>query len=545
MPFTVIDCKITGKFPHYVIELTFSAPVLFGSSSTVPYRGDNSANYRISVGGSTLMPTTLSSCSPPSDGKTTSICLSFCSNTVSPGDWVTVLVENVRGVSASGKPDLKLDGRVLMNAQIPGDAGRAARTTRSVEDAVTYPLLTEEFSPRSFSTGQSNGRASYSNGANGLGLSASSAISDILGWKTNSSDAKGFLGALTQSFSLTEVEGHVEARWNQRSYTVQSDLGGSITGAQASLYARAQAVQQACAPLLDSLYPLDPNADPEYVNALREMAKSQITEIVKQFGAVPPSILRVNTYFKILLGHHDVTYGSQNLHTGLQIVTDPDEIGGTLGDIRKIYGIYFTHNGRDNPFSNTIEAEQDITNFRMISDNMTSLLLTWLANKKYFELQINALPAFFGTQLVLISRQLNVIAETVEEVRFALSSVFIGPNERQTLLLVFPKARLLPAMYLEDVLTEIVSSVTEEIPRLLNDGGRIAVNNNVLPVMQTLMNMAEAARNPENIDELPDGFKTARVRRTWDDLRDQLNQLFELGQKVDIRVPRPVPALLP
>jgi hypothetical protein len=209
-----------------------------------------------------------------------------------------------------------------------------------------------------------------------------------------------------------------------------------------------------------------------------------------------------------------------------------------------MYGIYFTHDGKDNPYSNTIEAEQDITNFRMISDNLTSLLLTWLANRRFFELQVNQLPAFFGTQLVLISRQLSVIAETVEEVRFALNSVFIGPNERQTLLLVFSEHRLLPAMYLEDILNEIVFSVTDEIPRLLNDGGRIAVNNNVLPVMQTLMNMIEGARDPQNIDDLPDGFRTMRVRRTLDDLRDQLVQLFEQGQKVGINVPRPVPSLI-
>jgi hypothetical protein len=540
MPFTVIDCRATSTTS---IELTFSASVNEGGPPPGNHDGNNLHNYRISARGLNSHNTKVATVSK--HGKTVTL---TPDGSFHPGEWISVLVHNVRGRSRSGKFDLELDGPVLVNAQLPGaPVDQAARTTKSVEDAVSYPILTESFSPRSLGSGQSSGSGSYVNGANGLGQSATLAISDVLGWKANSSDAKGFLSALTQSFSLNEVEGHIQSQWKQRSYTVQSDLGGSITGAQASLYARAQDVQQACSPLLDSLYPLDPNADPEYVNALREMARSQIAEIVKQFGTVPPSILRVNKYFQILLGSEVFSQSSSSEATPRivhHIQPDPDLVGGTLGEIRKMYGIYFTHNGKDNPYSNTVEAEQDITNFRMISDNLTSLLLTWLSNRKFFELQVNQLPAFFGTQLVLISRQLNVIAETVEEVRFALNSVFIGPNERQTLLLVFHDHRLLPAMYLEDILNEIVFSVSDEIPRLLNDGGRIAVNNNVLPVMQTLMNMIEGARDPKNIDDLPDGFRTMRVRRTLDDLRDQLIQLFAQGQKVGINVPQPLPSLI-
>jgi hypothetical protein len=61
-------------------------------------------------------------------------------------------------------------------------------------------------------------------------------------------------------------------------------------------------------------------------------------------------------------------------------------------------------------------------------------------------------------------------------------------------------------LYLEDVLNEIMTSVTEELPRLMRDGGRVAINNNVLPVMQTLSNMAAGARNPSNISNVPDGL---------------------------------------
>ena len=417
----------------------------------------------------------------------------------------------------------------------------------AIVDLSSYPVLTEEVgyppSPLSRPGPTAPGAPSTGGGRGGLGQVAAQAIGDVLGWKANASDAKGFIGALTQSFSLTEVEGRIESKWNPKTYTVQTDLAGGITGAQASLYTRAQVAQDKCLPLLDGLYPLDPRADPEYVNALRQMAKSQITEIVKQFGVVPPSILRVNTYFEILLGVKRQTLIAEEQIPGnfYGLQTDPDLIGGTLGDIRKIYGIYFQRDGKDNPLSNSVDDEQDITNFRVISDYMTSLLLTWISNSQYFMLNMTKLPAFLGTQLILISRQFNVVAETVNEVRFALDSVFIGPNERQQLLLEFPvhHGHQPPSMYLEDVLTEIESTVNDEGPRLIKDGGRIALYNNVQPVLRTLIEMIEGARNPTNLAQLPDGFRTPRVRRSLDDLRDQLKYLYTLAEQVGMKVPPP------
>jgi hypothetical protein len=398
-----------------------------------------------------------------------------------------------------------------------------------VEDAVTYPLLTEQVSfPRS-GGGPTTGVSSSQGGS--LGQTAALTIGDVLGWKVSGTDPKGFVGALTQAFTLTDVEGHVESKWNARTFAVQTDLGGGISGAQASLYTRAKDALDQSLSLLDGLYPLDPEADPEYVRALREMARSQMTEIVREFGAVGlPSILRIDTYFEILLGQHPTRHSAP-------VQFDPDLIGGTLGQLRKTYGIYF----RGNPFNNSIEDEQDITNFRVISDYMTSLMQSWIANREFFIVSPNRI-AFFGTQLVLISRQLNVIAETVDEVRFALDSVFIGPNERQTLLLKFTDHSL-PPMFLEDVLEEIEKFVEDEGPRLLRDGGKISVTNNILPVVRSLKHMVEQAHDPENKKVLPDGFKTARVRHSLDDLQDQLGELIKLTTQVEQQVPLPDYAL--
>jgi hypothetical protein len=438
---------------------------------------------------------------------------------------------------------------------MPSYSFRAAR--ESVIDLTAYPVLTEEigYPPSPVSRPPSGPQGPGGTGAGqGLGQAVARAVSDVLGWKANTADPKGFLGALSQAFSLTEVEGHVESTWNQRTYTVQTDLAGGITGAQASLFTRAREAQDQCLALLDGLYPLNPDADPEYVKALREMAKSQIVEIVKQFAVVPPSILRVNTYFKILLaGRHEDLASSE-----FTIQPDPDKIRGTLGHLRDVYGIWFQMSpqqtalilgravpeslgdpeARNNPFSNSVEDEQDITNFRMISDYMTSLLQSWLANRQYFTLSEVNVPAFLGTQLILISRQFSVIAETVNEVRFTLDSVFIGPNERQQLLIVFSDSSV-PAMYFEDILREIEDFVTDEGPRLIRDGGRIAVRNNVMPVVGTLIHMIREARNPAHPNRLPDGYRTLRVRNSMDDLRVQLEQLEHLARQVGMRIPPP------
>jgi hypothetical protein len=436
-------------------------------------------------------------------------------DTFSPGDWVLITVEKVKSFDLSS---------AITSEQISGQVpGGAARATRDAEDLFTYPQLTEEYRPSPM--GPQGGAGGGVSGGGSLGQVALQAVSDVLGWRPSADPKpKEFLGALTQSFNLTEVRGQVKSTWVQRSYAVQTDLGGRISGAQASLYTRAKDALDQSLSLLDGLYPLDPDADPEYVKALREMARSQMVEIVKEFGTVGlPSILRIDTYFHILLGEHPST------HQPVQF--DPDKIAGTLGELRDTYGIYF----RGNTFNNSVADEEDITNFRVISDYMTSLRQSWIANRDFFIISPGRI-AFFGTQLVLIGRQFGSVADTINEVRFALDSVFIGRNERQSLLLRF-RDHALPAMFLEDMLVEIETFVTDEGPRLLRDGGKISVKNNILPVVRSYLHLVRQAHDPENKYKVPDGFRTARVRRTLDDLQDQLSELMQLIEQVEGELP--------
>jgi hypothetical protein len=526
---TIVNCVVTSD----LVVVYFSEALDTAAGAADP---NDPSNYTLFVaGGQIIQPT-----SANYDNTAQATFLQFPPDQLQPGQLVSITVVKVKSTTGT---TIGNSGNNTFTTRVRGDGGNGGgngtkkevkEITESVEDAVAYPILTEQVSfPPSAGAAPVAGAAPT---GLALGQSAAKAVTDVLGWKVNPSDPKGFIGALTQAFTLTEVQGHIEAAWNPRTYAVQTDLGGGITGAQASLYTRAKEALDQSLPLLDGLYPLDPDADPEYVKALREMARSQMTEIVKELGALGgPSVLRVNTYFGILLGQQNISFSPPT-----QPEFDPDKVGGTLGTLRDTYGIYFQKNSQSNPFSNSIADEQDITNFRVISDYMTSLLQSWISNGQFFLLGDPTQPAFFGTQLVLISRQFSVIAETVNEVRFAFDSVFIGPSERQTLLLVFRDSKKFPSIFLEDLLQEIVDFFTVEATGLLQDGGRISVTNNIVPVVSTFLGMVTEAKRPVNLKSLPDGFRTVRVQRALDDLRDQLSDLISLVQPVGQEVPPPL-----
>jgi hypothetical protein len=408
---------------------------------------------------------------------------------------------------------------------IAGIKKAAQQAKQPLRDLAAYPILTEEvgFSPSPLATPSTGGPGG--GGSSPLGQIVNKAVGDVLGWKIKPGDAKGFVGALTQSFALADVEGHVEAKWTPRSYAAQSDLAGGITGAQASVYSRGKEALDQSLPLLDGLYPLDPEADPEDVKALKAVVKSQLLELVNELGFLSgPRVSRVNQYFGLLL--IDADQGSKFPPQPGPLVVNPDQVGGTLGNLRDLFGLNFD----TQDFVNSVQDEQNLSNYRIMADYVTSLAQSWLSNLPYFGL--DSQKPFFGTQLVLLSRQLQVVAEAVDEVRFTLDSVFIGPAERQTTILNFPGTTL-SSIFLEDLLSWIRNFTTEEGPRLIQEGGKFGVQNTFTPVVREvqrfLVNLptSASAANP-----LPAGFFAPRVQFAFSDLKDQLQQLITLAKPI-------------
>ena len=100
-------------------------------------------------------------------------------------------------------------------AAIFGPAKPAPTTPTTLATLSAFPILTEEVgyppSPLAKPSGGAGGYGGSGGGPSSIGQMANQAISAVLGWKPRTDDPKAFLGALTQSFTLTEVEGHVES----------------------------------------------------------------------------------------------------------------------------------------------------------------------------------------------------------------------------------------------------------------------------------------------------------------------------------------------
>ncbi|HKP01844.1 MAG TPA: hypothetical protein VJU77_00650 [Chthoniobacterales bacterium] len=320
-----------------------------------------------------------------------------------------------------------------------------------VEDAVIYPILTKEVN--GYGGGGRNGKSPGSSGGS-LTRTAQGALRDMLGWRYRADDPKGFLAALNKAVNLKEVEGHVEWTWNARPFTVQADLG-EVTGAQASIYARAKVALDNALPLLDGLKPLRPDADSENTAATQALVRSAWTELVGELGTLGgPRIQRVDDYFVRLLA----------LKPGDVGIVDADQVGGLLGELRKRFGL-------DSDRVLTVEEERTYTDFIILVDYTNTIFQTWGKQRK--SLFRNATGAkYLGTELVWISEALAVIVESVHEAYDAMDSVFFGPEERQVTLLEFDNGE---SITVAELLSWIENFAGVEAPQFIESSGKDGV----------------------------------------------------------------------
>jgi len=460
----------------------------------------------------------------------------------------------------------------------------------SVIDATAYPILTEEVSyptpaPRAYGAGAA--------GTGSMSQTVESTLRDVLGWRPKTTDPKGFTAALTQSFNLKWVEGHTEATWVPRNYAVavQADMG-AITGAQASIYARAKVAVDQSLPLLDRLTSLRTDILPEDQEATRCIVRSELTQLVNELGVEGgPRVQRVDELFNYLLGlppAEQTPLTVEQLLYAQELVHNPDIINTTMpkpkpwpptswtsaspGPFPKWWPQAGTHLGElglrfgmQRGRVNTIEDEQDLTNFIILVDYITGLWQTWIAQRSYFN-RTNTVQPFFGTQMVLLSRALAVVSESVQEVNFTMDSVFLGPAERQTLQLSFTGYIDLPPfvvpdgvpppdptyyfdnaspLYVSELLDWIDRVASEEGPRFIQDSGKDGVaalnptlNNLRAYARGALLLLKKSPTNPfpgvqdPNTSPLPKGYKTPRVQRAISELADSLDQAYSLAYQI-------------
>jgi hypothetical protein len=385
------------------------------------------------------------------------------------------------------------------------------RQEREIADIQSYPILTQDLSyapvPGQATTGGAPGGAP-------LKQIAENAIRNVLGWRPKVSDPKAILAALNQSFSPREEEGHTIWLWTPRSYAVQADMS-AITGAQASLYQRAKTALDQSLPLLDGLYPLDVTADPQDIEATRAIVRSALTELVNELGQVGgPRPQRVDDYFRTLLDYNP-------RHLGKLTLSGPETVDGQLGILRDRFGL--TRNR-----VNTIDEEQDLTNYFILVDYFDTLMVSWDTDRGLF-LRDPGGDAFLGTQQVLMLQSLAALAEEVQQAYFIYDSLFIGPAERQTTYIQFDGVRLT----LAELLEWVDNFASEEAPRLIQDGGKDGVIS-IVPTLEKLRNLVDQAltlarkttHNPSR------GFHSARSQIAIQELAQQLKTTADLADQI-------------
>ncbi len=336
-----------------------------------------------------------------------------------------------------------------------------------------------------------------------------SALKDVLGWRPRSQDPRGFVAALSQAFTSTEVAGHTEVSWTPRSYaaSIQADLG-ALTGAQASIYQQANLLVTAALTILDRIRPLLPDPDPEDVAAVRAIVRSRLEEIPKELGAEGgPRVQRVDQLFLNLVGNG--------------VVLDPATVAGELGRLRLLLGM-------TREKVNTLEEEHEYTEFLMLVGHVGTLFSMWKSQRGSFDrISSPGEHPFLGTQLVLLSRQLEVVAETVGETYFAMDSVFLGAAERQTVPLAFGDTE--SPMTIAELLDWVEQFATVEGPRLISDGGKAGVRT-FAPTARRLEGLVAAALITQ--PGAPPSYHEARVQQALQQLRQQLQRAADLAQAI-------------
>lgn len=314
---------------------------------------------------------------------------------------------------------------------------------KQIDDLLSFPVLTRDVGTAAPARSGPSGAP----GSAALGQLVEGALREALGWRPKADDSKGFLAALNQSFTCTEVEGRSVCKWSPKGLTlsVQADLG-AISGAQKSLYARARNVLDQVLPLLAGLNALRTDADPEESSSMTAIIRSELVELTNELGILGgPRVPRVEEIFSLLLGPD--TGASTDLNG--QFRTLRDRLGLVLSRV------------------NTIEEEQDVSNFLLLVDYVQSLRQSWKAQKRFFT---RTGDAFFGTQLVLLSKELAVTVESIQELYFAMDSLFLGPAERETTLLHLEGGATV--LTLAELLSWAERFVSEEGPRVIQAGGK-------------------------------------------------------------------------
>jgi hypothetical protein len=379
-----------------------------------------------------------------------------------------------------------------------GDGNGDKDLALALQQFLAYPLRT---------TGAAPARERQERTAGDLKGAVEQAIGGVLGWRREPTRIEGVLSALEQAFEPYEKNGRVLYRHRPNIASFHSELEGGVVGAQASLHVRATEALNRSLPLLQGLQPLRENADDEIAAAVKGVIETELRELVEELGRLGgPRVQRIDQLWRVLLGD-----GSDEL-------VDPDHVEGQLGRLRQELGL--TQVGSADRVNN-VDEEQQLTSFRIITDDLVSLRASWDRDVAFFGGTNTS--AFLGIRLVQLERRLTVVAGSVGEVRGALDAVLIDAEERRTFSVDLSGEQ---SILLEDLLDWVEDFATQEGPRLVKDGGRLAISQVLGSAAEELRTLvADARRTAEGGNGF--GFSSVAVREALRSLETHLGAVVE------------------
>ncbi|GIH15903.1 hypothetical protein [Rugosimonospora africana] len=333
------------------------------------------------------------------------------------------------------------------------------------------------------------------------GITALRRISDTLGWRWRPDDPTAFLAALTNSFAIKRVEGHNELTWTPRGFAVQADLG-QVTGGQASLAARVASTVREALPLLDSLVPLLPDADPDDCAAFRGLVRHDLEELRYELASPVLREERIDLLFRMLTAY-DPRVGFSTTDF------DARHIGGHLGRVRDQFGFLQA----DNRSVNTLADERIETTFITLSDWVAGLVMSWDSQRQQLDVFAGS-GVFLGNTLTVLGGQLAALYDLVDDLESALDSVLIDKGQRQAVRV--PGTTL----FVDSLLEWVRAFAGSEGKAVIDVGGRDAVETAFVPTVEALRDAARHLLVPvcergslkiKVRGDLPLGFRTARV----------------------------------
>jgi hypothetical protein len=162
-----------------------------------------------------------------------------------------------------------------------------------------------------------------------------------------------------------------------------------------------------------------------------------------------------------------------------------------------------------------IDDEENLTRFRALADCVASLYRSW-----------NNLQQVFSTQTGIAMQQFKLVSEAVDEVRFTMDAVAIGPVERKGMIVSCGSRAGDPQPFsVEELLGWAHDFASTDGPAMIGETGGFALRNFVLPMAKRLGGMAAAATNQQNLAHFAKRYNSPPLQRVVKNLEARLEEL--------------------